>query len=60
MAMGGVERGSRVELRQVGDELDGCFSLFAGQRHDASQEIMIRETRRESEEVGIHGVYVPR
>jgi hypothetical protein len=58
--MGGVEGGSRVELRQVGDELDGCFSLFAGQSRDAGQEILIRETRRESEEVRVHGVYVSR
>jgi len=58
--MGGVEGGSRIELRQVGDEIDGCFSLFAGQHRDAGEEILIGETRRESEEVGIHGVYVSR
>jgi hypothetical protein len=44
----------------VGHELDGRFSLFAGQSREAGEEIFIRETRRESEEVGIHGVYVPR
>jgi hypothetical protein len=44
----------------VGHELDGCFSLFAGQRRDAGEEILIGETRRESEEVSIHGVYVSR
>ena len=60
MAMGGVEGGSSVELRQVGNELDGGFSLSAGQRRNAGQEILIRETRRESEEVRIHGVYVSR
>jgi hypothetical protein len=58
--MGGVEGGSRVELCEVGHELDGRFSLFAGQYRDAGEEILIRETRRESEEGGVHGVHVSR
>jgi hypothetical protein len=61
MAVSSVEGGSRVELREVGHELDGGFSLLAGQGREASEEIWIRETGRESEQVRIHhGVYVPR
>jgi hypothetical protein len=53
-------RDARVELCQVGHELDGRFSLLAGQGRDAGQKIVIGETRRESEEVRIHAVYVSR
>src|SRR5258708_21738151 len=61
VALGGIEGRSRVQLGQVGHELDGCFSLSAGQGREASEEIWIGETRRESEEVRIrHGVYVSR
>lgn len=58
--MGGVEGGARVELRQVGHELDGRFSLLTGQGRDAGEEILIGETRRESENVRIHEPYVSR
>jgi len=54
MAAGGVEGGSRVELRQVGHDLDGCFSLLAGQGRESIEEVCIRETGRESEQVRIH------
>ena len=47
VAMGSVEGGSRLELRQVGDELDGHFPLFARKGHDAGEEILIGETRRD-------------
>jgi hypothetical protein len=59
--MSGVEGRPGVELREVGHELDGGFSLLAGQRREASEEIWIRETRCASEEVRIHHeVYVSR
>ena len=44
----------------MGNDLDGRVSLYASQRHDAGEEILIRETRRESEKVRIHGMYVSR
>ena len=44
----------------MGDELDRCFALPARKGKKASEEIVIRETRRESEDVRIHGVYLSR
>jgi hypothetical protein len=59
VALGGEEGGSSVELSQVGDELDRCLALFAGEHADAREEIVIGEARRESEDVRIHGVCLP-
>jgi len=39
--MSGVEGRPGVELREVGHELDGGFSLLAGQGREASEEIWI-------------------
>ena len=58
--MGGVKGGSRVEFRQVGHELDRRFTLVAGEHDDTAEEILIRKTRRESEDVRVHAVYVSR
>jgi hypothetical protein len=57
---GGVEGGSCVELSEVGHELDRRFTLVAGEREETAEKILIRETRRESEDVRIHGPYVSR
>jgi len=44
----------------MGDELDRCFALPARKGKKASEEIVIRETRRESEDVRVHAPYVSR
>ena len=54
MALGGEEGGSGVEHGQMRDELDRCLALVAGEHTDAREEILIRETRRESENVHTH------
>src|SRR6266851_1771844 len=59
-ALGGVERRPGVERRQVRDELDRGLALTAGENADAREEIVIRETRRESESVHTHVACVSR
>ncbi len=54
VALGGEEGGSGVEHGQMRDELDRCLALVAGEHTDAREEILIRETRRESENVHTH------
>ena len=58
VALGRIECRSSIEFSQVGDELDQCLSLLAGERKDAGQQILIRESRRHSEDVRIHSPYV--
>jgi hypothetical protein len=54
VAFGSEERGSSVELSQVGDELDRCLALIAGEDADAGEEIVIGEAGGESEDVRVH------
>ena len=53
-ALGSEEGGSNVEYGQVGDEVDQRLPLLTREHPDAREEILIRETRRESERVRIH------
>jgi hypothetical protein len=48
VALGGEEGGSSVELSQVGDELDRCLALIAGEHADAREEIVIGEAGGET------------
>jgi hypothetical protein len=54
VAFGGVEGGSGVERGQVGDELDRCLALIAGEHANAREEIVIGEAGGESEDVRVH------
>jgi hypothetical protein len=60
MSFGRVDGRPRVERGEMGDELDRCFALLARESKKASEEIVIRETRRESEDVRVHAPYVSR
>lgn len=53
-APGSEEGGSDLEHGQVGDQVDRCFPLVAGEGDDAGREIGVREARRGSERVRIH------
>jgi hypothetical protein len=44
----------------MGDELDRCFALLAGEGEKASEEVVIRKARREREDVRVHGPCVSR
>jgi hypothetical protein len=44
VASGGVERWTRLERGQVGDQLRGRFALAAGERGDAVEKIVIGES----------------
>ena len=57
---GRVDGRSRLERGEMGHELDRCFALLAREGEKASEEFVIRETRRESEDVRVHAVYVSR
>ncbi|PYQ38590.1 MAG: hypothetical protein DMF77_23690 [Acidobacteria bacterium] len=54
VAFGGEEGGSGVEDRQVGHELDRRLPFLAREHTETREEILIRETRRESENVHTH------
>ena len=54
VASGGEEGGSGIERGQVSHELDRCLPLLAGKHADAREEILIRQTRGESEDVRVH------
>ena len=54
VAFGGEEGGSGVEHSQMRHELDRCLALLAGEHADAREEIVIRETGGESEDVRVH------
>ena len=56
----GLERRPRIEHGQVGDQLGRSLALPAGERSDAGEKIVIRETRRESEHVRVHSSCVSR
>src|SRR4030095_12685520 len=50
----------RAEHGEMGDELDRCFALLASEGKKASEEVVIRETGRESEDVRVHEACVSR
>jgi hypothetical protein len=56
VAAGGIERWTRLERGQVGDQLRRRLALTASKRRDAVEKIVIGETRRESEHVRIHAL----
>jgi hypothetical protein len=43
VSLGGVEDGARVEGGQMGEELDGRFTLLAGDQFESSEKIVIAE-----------------